>query len=188
MEVLWRPAIEKRMDEFLNLLVAELDRHDGRIEDLERLVQRDLAISAGVAGVRAAARTSDEDKLRYLAAAVARVTVDPVWDARADFALLLLQIAADLTATHVRVLSRFASPEWPGTLKAVQDHEITMDVALRRGFPDDDFVSVQAMISDLASRNLLVNRSTFFGLSTLHPEKVSDLGLTFLDFIAHSDS
>ncbi|QYN23126.1 hypothetical protein [Amycolatopsis sp. DSM 110486] len=187
-DIVWRPEIEKRTEEFLKALVAEIGLHDSRIDGIEKLIVRDTAISAGISGARAASRTSDPQKLRYLASAVTRVTIDSSWDAQADFAMLLLQIADDLTVTHVRVLSWFNSAEWPGILKAVQNKEKSMEDALQEAFPEDDPLAIKGMIADLAARSLIVIRGSFFGLSTFNPESISELGIKFLDFVSELDS
>lgn len=63
------------------------------------------------------------------------------------------------------------------------DKRETLSDAIREEFPDDDEAVIQGMISDLVARNLVVNRATWFGLATMNPEKISDLGLDLLGFI-----
>lgn len=104
-DILWRPALEKRVEEFLTAFASKLDDLEPRVANLETLLMRDVAVSAGIAGTRAAFRAHDREKIGYLANSVARITIDPSWDTRADYGMLLLQLVDDISATHIRVLS-----------------------------------------------------------------------------------
>lgn len=180
----WRSAFEKRVEEYFTIVIDKLDAHDTRITNLESLFSRDLAISAGIAGVRAAGKAYSREKLENLANAVVRVTVDPTWDTRADYAMLLLQLADDLSVTHVRVLSWLGSARWPEQLKTLQGNSRTLDDIIAEEFTGEDGSAIQGIIADLISRNLVINRSSFLGPSTMFPDKLGDLGHDFLQFVS----
>lgn len=184
--IFWRSAFEKRVDEFIAAVAAKLDEHDMRIADLEKLLTRDLAISAGIVGARAAGGAHSQEKIDILADAVTRLTVDPTWDTRADYAMLLLQLVDVLSVTHIRVLQWLESARWEAQLKSLQDSKSTLNDVIAEEFPEDDVAGIQGIISDLVSRSLVINRSTYFGLATLNPEKLSDLGRDFLQFVSSS--
>lgn len=198
-DLIWKPTYEKRMDGFLATLVEELDKLSQRVEHLDELVQRDVVISVSLEAVAAAGRTHDELKHRFLANAVARVTVDPEWDARADFALILTRLVAELTTTHILILEFFADPvvwqELRGRVLKVEPNRegrFQFRALLAQAFGDlaiDDAI-IRAVLVDLEGRGLLSAMGTGEeGASVSSHEQlmeplVSQLGRSLLTFIS----
>ena len=183
-EILWKPAYEKRVQTFLEHLVRNLQQLDGRIAALEVLVTRETAVSIGIAGARAAGRTHDETKLRLLANATSRVTLDITWDASFDLAIVLLQFVDDLTVTHIRVLKLVADSEkWASRFSSGNYGQEEILSVLGENFPDVDQFILRTIASDLISKGLVMPQHMFFGGASLSHQGASELGLKLLALI-----
>lgn len=187
--VLWRSGYEKRVQAFLTIVASELNKLSNEVDNLPELLQRELAVSVGLAAAAAAGKTHDHKKLEYLAAAVVGVTRDVKWDAKADFALLLLQLVDDLTVTHVHVLATMGEQEdWKQRLadKFGNDAQaLTYEMAASM-FPERDPVALQGILSDLTAKNLMANATTWFGVTHPSPDGPTELGKALLKFIGES--
>ncbi|HEX3781416.1 MAG TPA: hypothetical protein VHX38_17285 [Pseudonocardiaceae bacterium] len=190
-ELLWRSSYEKRVETFLTMAASKLDELDGQISDLPGMLQREVSISIGLAAASAAAKTHDHRKLEYLATAVAGVTSDTAWDAKADFAMLLLQLVDDLTATHVQVLAAMSEQEkWKQRSEAEfgDKAQLLTYSMVASMFPEHDPTAIQGILSDLAAKNLMANANTWFAVTEPSPGGPTELGLALLAFIGKSPS
>jgi hypothetical protein len=98
-------AFERRTQEFHELLAQSIYQLRAAIRD----VNERLALAALVQGTLSAARSATEEQLEYLANATARAMTTSD-EREADHAMLLLRIAGDISASHVRLLGMYADP------------------------------------------------------------------------------
>jgi hypothetical protein len=99
-------ALERRTQEFLKLVAQRISELTETTRDLdERLAAATLA-----QGTLSAARSATEEHLEYLANATARAMLTSD-EREADHAMLLLRIAGDISASHVRLLEMYADPQ-----------------------------------------------------------------------------
>jgi hypothetical protein len=96
-------ALERRTRAFNLKVAARIAVLARRLDD----VQEHMVTAAWSEGVLAAARSASPQHLEYLANASARAAATE--DERDnDFAMVLLRLAGDLTATHIRVLGMYS--------------------------------------------------------------------------------
>jgi len=105
LDIFWPRALERRRSRFFELVAERLEAL-GR--DMDTL-REDVAVGALAQGVLAAARSTSPEHLDYLATATARaMSADERDEARA---MVLLRIAGDMSAAHVRLLRMYADPD-----------------------------------------------------------------------------
>jgi hypothetical protein len=98
-------AFERRTQEFHELLARSIYQVRVAIRD----VNERLAVAPLVQGTLGAAPSVYEEHLEYLANATARAMTTSN-EREADHAVLLLRIAGDISASHVRLLEMYADP------------------------------------------------------------------------------
>jgi hypothetical protein len=183
-DILWQPAFERRVQKYLEYLVRNLQTLDNRVADLEVLAGRDVAVSIGIAGARAAGNTHDSTKLHYLANTVSRVTADKTWDSNADMAIILLQMIDGLTITHIQILELTADPtKWGDMSPTGQYGDDAPLKILAEALPAVDNFILKTIGSDLLNKGLVVPEYMFFGGSNLSRQGATELGLRLLALI-----
>lgn len=183
-DMFWQPTFERRVRKYLEYLVRNLQTLDVRVADLEALVGRDVAVSIGIAGARAAGNTHDNTKLHYLANAASRVTADKNWDANADMAIVLMQIMDTLTVTHIQILELTADPtRWENKFPSEQYGEEESSKILAEAFPTADNFILKTIASDLVSKGLVSPDYMFFGGTFLSKRGATEFGLRLLALI-----
>lgn len=102
-------ALEKRTSEFHGLVARRLCELAQQVTELQGRVNERLAVAALSEGTLAAFRSGTEEHLQYLAnaTAAALTTQD---ERQHDRAMILLRIAGNLTASHIRLLRMYANP------------------------------------------------------------------------------
>jgi hypothetical protein len=154
LEIAWPEVWRARV----NRLFAEID---GKVAKLEtwRVEQESVATVAALAAQQAVA--SDDEKIIYLANAVANTARSEEW--KHDAAAMLIRLVGELTATHIRVLRFLAAPEaWIKTSGVLLEQperadgyhlSDTVELAFERaGEPIADVILI---LHDLQARSLL---------------------------------
>lgn len=181
-------AMPRIFERRVNTLLREVDARIGHLE-----VVSDETAATVLAIAAQAAITSDDEKIAYLADAVANAATGDEWVH--DSAAILLRLVADLTATHLRVLDLLADPTAWITRTGVLLDERKVDGVYRFGatiaaafenagspIPDTELV-----LNDLAGHGLFLPETTADGDATrppyFGPSNVSALGHRLRDFI-----
>jgi hypothetical protein len=99
-------ALERRIQEFHERVVQKIYQ----LTDTTRVLDERLAEAALAQGALAAARSATEEHLEHLANATAHAMTTSD-EREADHAMLLLRIAGDISASHVRLLEMYADPQ-----------------------------------------------------------------------------
>ncbi len=102
-------ALERRTRDFHEQVAGRIASLTTTTLDLRSELDERLAVAALAQGTLSAARSASEEHLGYLANATARAfsTTD---ERSADHAMLLLRLAGDISATHLRLLDMYADP------------------------------------------------------------------------------
>jgi hypothetical protein len=98
-------AFERRSQEFYERVAQSIYELRATTRDLNEW----LAVAALAQGTLSAMRSASELHLEYLANATARA-MTTAEEREADHAMLLLRIAGDISATHIRLLDMYADP------------------------------------------------------------------------------
>jgi hypothetical protein len=186
-------GFERRRQEFYERLAHSIYE----LRATTRELNEGLAVAALAQGTLSAMRSASELHLEYLANATARAMATPE-ERDADHTMVLLRIAGDITATHIRLLQMYADPhefaarvgkdfEWvradDGTYPLMQVPE-SLDPELGA---DPSFVG--ALFGDLERLGLVgddsmeqvIDPNPLFEPRT---DMVSTLGLQLLAFVA----
>jgi hypothetical protein len=105
---IWRPSLEKRVEGYLAALASRIVEIADRMNALEERLESDTVVTCVTLGAQASL-VSDEEKIQYLADAVANVIVDEAWEH--DEAATLLRMISTLTASHIRILAMVDDPD-----------------------------------------------------------------------------
>jgi hypothetical protein len=186
------PALERRRQEFYERVARSISQ----LTEITLDLNERLAVAALAQGTLSAARSATESHLEYLANATARAMTTPE-EREADHAMLLLRIAGDISATHVRLLEMYAAPyavaakigkdfEWVkdkhGVYPLMQVPEsLDPELAANASF-------VGALFQDLERLGLVggegMERVIDAGSNDSPPDEVTTLGLELLAFVA----
>jgi hypothetical protein len=175
-------------------LLVELVKRVGRLQvEMCELGERPAFVSALALSAQDAL-TSDDDKINYLADALANVAARPDW--LHDEVVTLMRHVGQLTASHIRVLELLRDPDVWAERQAVTYRAILRDGAyFQRDVIADAFeqlghqrVEVQIVLQDLESRGLL----NVIGLAEEDPHDAlphlvglsSTLGNRIVDFVS----
>jgi hypothetical protein len=188
-----RSGLERRTQEFHERVAESISQLGVMTGDLNER----LAVAALAQGTLSAARSASEPHLEYLANATAR-TMSTSDERAADHAMLLLRIAGDISATHVRLLTMYADPhavaatigrdfEW-----VRDDHGMYPMMQVPESLDPElaaDASFVRALFQDLVRLGLVGDDSmeqVIDGGSGDEPppEVVNTLGLELLAFVA----
>lgn len=184
-------GVERRTQEFYERVAQSISQLTERTRDLNER----LAIAALAQGALSATRSATESHLEYLANATARAMTTPD-EREADHAMLLLRIAGDISASHVRLLEMYADPhavaakrgkdfEWVrdkhGVYPLMQVPEsLDPELAANATF-------VSALFQDLERLGLVGGEGmerVIDGGNDSPPDEVTTLGLELLAFVA----
>ena len=187
---IWAPTIYKRMERCWEEIVTRIAQLEDALND-ERLNSE--AVTSAIAIASREATYSDDEKIHYLANAVANVVADDTWEH--DVAATLLRFVGDLTASHLRVLAMLNDPEaWQAT-HGIKIQPVERDGAyFMRDMISDafgrlgiDVDGLQIILQDLESRGLL--NSIGFADETPSTfarelkERTSELGRVIVRFV-----
>ena len=176
LELIFRPAIERRRDEFLHDLAASVEAIDDRLgpDGIAGLEKNDAFITAAVQAVDAALRTSSEERRAAFRNAALNAAIDV--NMRTAEADLLLGVLDQLTEWHIRILRFLDDPEEVRVRQNVEEpnwlsggtHRV-----LERVFPE---------LADVAGIHILVLADLYrLGLTTMPLDASNGLGVVVGD-------
>lgn len=155
---LWQSGHEQRIARFIESLNSRLADLEAKIGEIDTTSD---AILSSASIVAQSVATSDDEKIAYLANALANVIADP--DMSHDSAAVQIRLVSELTATHIRVLEVALDPEaWEqktgnSTLPKERDGAFFVydNFASALATPEEEVDDLRLILQDLEARGLL---------------------------------
>ena len=194
-EAILRPPIEKRRDEWIESIVAELKKLEADFDEvkMENLREHEGFITTLASASQIAMRTHQDEKLEALRNAVLNTAMRSEPDE--DLQAIFLHLVDRFTPWHLKILKLFEQPEqW------LKQHDIDYShyymgspaQVLEDAFPElrDQREFYDLIVSELSSAGLM-------GIGSLHSSmtatgmlsgRTTQLGRRFLRFISETES
>ncbi|MCU1365541.1 MAG: hypothetical protein JWN39_1180 [Ilumatobacteraceae bacterium] len=190
----WPTLWQRRVDELLRQI-------DARLSSVEaHKIERDEVITAVALAMRSAV-VSDDEKISYLASAVANTADDSgAW--QQDIVVVLMRLVDELTASHFRILDLLVDPSaWIARTGILLEqppdedggYRLTSDIRLALETAGTPVGDIALILGDLESRGLLNTGGIGDEVSSAQPKSigpalVSSLGRRVHRFVTWIDT